>query len=81
MARSSHIKVTGCQCALLPVCSKDLVLVISISYLTFRDLRNKTMAVKFKCIPNDDTQNYFFYSVKLEIETSEQLINKPIKIQ
>ena len=32
---------------------------------------SKTMADKFMYIPNDDTQNYPFYRLKLVVETFE----------
>ncbi len=37
------------------------------------------MTVKLMQIPNDDSQNYSFYSVKLVVETLN-LLNQPIKI-
>ena len=33
--------------------------------------RDKTIADKFKCIPNDDKQNFPFCSVKLVVKTFE----------
>ena len=36
--------------------------------------RDKTMAIKYIYIPNDDTQNYPFCRLKLEVETFEHLI-------
>ena len=33
-----------------------------------RDIRDKTMAYKFMCIPIDHIQNYFFCRLKLVVE-------------
>ena len=38
------------------------------------------MADKLMYIPNNDTQNYLFYTLKLVVETLN-LMNQPIKIQ